>query len=377
MEGTPTVGSGGKPPKASTTGAAAKPAKKNGSTAKSGKPTKKLKTNPEIKPPSRAKTAYLFFCDNHRKKIRLKFPELQMTEVTKRLGDMWKKVSDTERAECVKNAEKDQERHRKEQQEYFKKLKQQAPLTAMLPSPSMAMQSMVPMVQTNQMVAHQQQVMAHQPQQKKPRKPRIPPSDFQLFERKLRKELKDNFKKEEVQGKWDALSEGEKEVHTTQAAEERKAYDEKMQQYTLSKQQALGGQGGPNTRANPVAFQPPVVTKPFVGPDGAEVGPGGIPVNFQQPLLTPTQLMDMDGLRKSLKRIAVDDAYYRIIDCLRPENQPIFHHACSAAHTFIIGKKRPDLKGFLITLFGMDEYENKLVKKSKKAPAASPSKTYK
>ena len=334
-----------------------KTAKKKGSTSKSDKPKKKLKKNPEIKPPSRAKTAYLFFCDNHRKEIRQKNPSLQMTHVTKHLGELWKKVSDKERAECVKKAEEDQERHRKEQQEYFKKLKQQAPLTAVLPSTSMPLQTMVPMVQT--VGGDQMTQQAGGPQQKKLRKPRIPPSKVQLFERKLRKELKGDFKKEDVQGKWDALSEEEKEGYTTQARDESKAYEEKMQKYNVSKQM-LGGQAPPS-----MTFPAPVVTKPIVGSDG-EVVSGGVPLTFQQPLLTPTQLIDMDALRKSLKRIAVDDAYYRIIDCMRPENLPIFNHACNAAHMFIIGKKRPDLKGFLITLFGMEEYENKLRKKTKK-----------
>lgn len=57
--------------------------------------TKKSKKDPNrIKKP---KSAYLFFCDDKRKEVQEKNPEMKMAEISKVLGGMWKELSEEEK----------------------------------------------------------------------------------------------------------------------------------------------------------------------------------------------------------------------------------------------------------------------------------------
>ena len=51
--------------------------------------------------------------------------------------------------------------------------------------------------------------------------------------------------------------------------------------------------------------------------------------------------------------------YYRVIDLLRPESAN-FRSAAAAAHQYIISNtsvgKKPDVKAFLVALFGAEEF---------------------
>mmetsp|Transcript_16396 Transcript_16396/g.33714 ORF Transcript_16396/g.33714 Transcript_16396/m.33714 type:complete len:449 (+) Transcript_16396:173-1519(+) len=114
---------------------------------------------------------------------------------------------------------------------------------------------------------------------------------------------------------------------------------------------------------------------PQIAPAGTviPIGPGGVnAVNpmmlaAQQqhqapmggmPLITPTQLIDMGALKKHVKKIAGEDYFYQCIDLLRP-GTPKFGVAATAAHQYIIGQKKPDVKGFLVTLFGLEALKNR------------------
>ena len=48
--------------------------------------------------PKRAKTAYLFFCSDHRQKIKEKHPNDKVTVITKRLGKAWKNLNDKQKS---------------------------------------------------------------------------------------------------------------------------------------------------------------------------------------------------------------------------------------------------------------------------------------
>ena len=91
------------------------------------------------------------------------------------------------------------------------------------------------------------------------------------------------------------------------------------------------------------------------------------PHGFFGPLISPTQLMDMEDLKKKIKKLANEDVYYQVIDMMRPET-PHFQRSVTAAHQYIIAGpynpslKKPDIKGFLIALFGLEEFQ-KMAKK--------------
>ena len=65
-----------------------------------------------MKPPKRARTAYLVFCDRHRPRImdavhpgpNAKFTREEMQQVTTKLATLWKSISPSELAECKAEA---------------------------------------------------------------------------------------------------------------------------------------------------------------------------------------------------------------------------------------------------------------------------------
>jgi hypothetical protein len=66
----------------------------------------------QVKPPKRARTAYLVFCDRHRPRImdavhpgpNAKFTREEMQQVTTKLATLWKSISPSELAECKAEA---------------------------------------------------------------------------------------------------------------------------------------------------------------------------------------------------------------------------------------------------------------------------------
>ena len=72
--------------------------------------------------PKRAKSAYLFYCDDHRPKIldslRKKKKKVNIAEVSKQLGAKWKGLSDTTKAPYEAKAQADRERYQEEMEEY-------------------------------------------------------------------------------------------------------------------------------------------------------------------------------------------------------------------------------------------------------------------
>jgi len=79
----------------------------------------KLKTQKDPNKPKRSKTAFLHFCDSKRGSIIEKFKKenkkVVVGELAKKLGSMWKALSD-------KNKEKYQKLAAKDKDEYLKKL---------------------------------------------------------------------------------------------------------------------------------------------------------------------------------------------------------------------------------------------------------------
>lgn len=68
------------------------------------------------KAPKRGKSAYLFFCDDHRNGKECE--GLPFTKVTKKLGEMWRGLSDSEKKPYEVKAKKDKERYLKEKKNY-------------------------------------------------------------------------------------------------------------------------------------------------------------------------------------------------------------------------------------------------------------------
>jgi hypothetical protein len=62
---------------------------------KTKKKAKASKKDPDA--PKRNKSAYMFFCDDKRAEVKKEFPELKMTDISKKLAEKWKALSDAEK----------------------------------------------------------------------------------------------------------------------------------------------------------------------------------------------------------------------------------------------------------------------------------------
>ena len=85
----------------------------------------KIKQQKDPNRPKRAKSSYLYFCDDERpgvwtslKKKLGKNEKLQIANVSKKLGSMWKKLDAKGRVKYEKLAEKDKERYDAEMEAY-------------------------------------------------------------------------------------------------------------------------------------------------------------------------------------------------------------------------------------------------------------------
>lgn len=83
-----------------------------------------LKTKDE-NAPKRAKTAYIFFCQERRAKLVKKHPDKKTTEITKMLSEEWEKTKKAKKTKKYeKMAESDRERYQSEKESYSSSLPQ-------------------------------------------------------------------------------------------------------------------------------------------------------------------------------------------------------------------------------------------------------------
>lgn len=79
-------------------------------------PKDKKKSKPKSNSPKRARSAYIFFCQDKRESVASS--GLKNTDVLKKLGEMWKDLDDKKKKKYVKMAEQDKERYDEEMKNY-------------------------------------------------------------------------------------------------------------------------------------------------------------------------------------------------------------------------------------------------------------------
>lgn len=82
----------------------------------SAKTSSRKKKDPDA--PKKPRSAYILFCSENRPKLQKKSPDLNTTQLTSKLGEMWKSVSDKDKARLNELAKKDKERYKSEMQNY-------------------------------------------------------------------------------------------------------------------------------------------------------------------------------------------------------------------------------------------------------------------
>jgi len=78
--------------------------------------TGKRKKDPNA--PKKWMTGYLLFCGDQRKKLENNTPKLSATDITKKLGELWKAVTEKEKKKYEELSKKDKERYENEMKDY-------------------------------------------------------------------------------------------------------------------------------------------------------------------------------------------------------------------------------------------------------------------
>ena len=81
----------------------------------------KVKPMKDPERPKKGKTSYMFFAEEKRTHIREKFPDASMGEVSKKLGEEWKTLSEKDKEPYIALANKDKERYEEEMDSYKNK----------------------------------------------------------------------------------------------------------------------------------------------------------------------------------------------------------------------------------------------------------------
>ena len=89
--------------------------------AKAAKSPKKVKKAKKVKDPNAPKrnlSAYFFFMNDQRAKVVKANPDMKVTEVGKKLGELWRAMSDSEKVPYNKKADADKIRYEKAKAAY-------------------------------------------------------------------------------------------------------------------------------------------------------------------------------------------------------------------------------------------------------------------
>jgi hypothetical protein len=78
----------------------------------------RVKRKKDSNAPKKWKTGYILFCVDQREKLKKENEGLSATEITSRLGAMWKKISDKDKAKYEALSSKDKVRYEKEMESY-------------------------------------------------------------------------------------------------------------------------------------------------------------------------------------------------------------------------------------------------------------------
>jgi ABC-type transporter MlaC component len=78
----------------------------------------KLKPKKDPNMPKKPKSGYMFFCDEHRRVVMTKNKSAKMGEISKILGNMWKKMDEEEKKPYMDQAEEAKEEYTEALKDY-------------------------------------------------------------------------------------------------------------------------------------------------------------------------------------------------------------------------------------------------------------------
>jgi len=136
--------------------------------------------------PKRSMSSFMFFANDKRKEITSKFPNLRMTEVGKRLAEIWRQLTPEEKKIYEVMADKDKERYHTEMEAFNEQYEQKKSNPTTVKRPHTAyLEELLPMqmVQPSIQMQHNfQPIQYHQASQQISSMPR---DSFQMYQQNL------------------------------------------------------------------------------------------------------------------------------------------------------------------------------------------------
>ena len=176
--------------------------------------------------PKRPKSSYLFFCEDKRDEVKEDYPDLKATEITSKLGELWKAFSDSDKTKYIEQAEEAKESYKEKMSSYVR------------PSDE----------ELTQLAASKKGKKGKKGEKrpKDPNAPKRPKSSYLFFcehKRVLVKEAEPELKATEVTSKlgqlWNALSDKQKQKYVKKADQAKEHYNEEMKSYVRPSDEEL------------------------------------------------------------------------------------------------------------------------------------------
>ena len=86
--------------------------------ARSGRKQRAVKAKKDPNAPKRALSAYMFYSQENREKIKSENPEASFGEMGRIMGERWKTMTDAQKKSYVEKSDRDKSRYEKEKAEY-------------------------------------------------------------------------------------------------------------------------------------------------------------------------------------------------------------------------------------------------------------------
>ncbi|KAL3140499.1 hypothetical protein ABBQ32_005085 [Trebouxia sp. C0010 RCD-2024] len=342
-----------------------------------GKKEKRLRRKKDPAAPKKALTGYLVFINSKREQVIREHPEADLKDQVRLLAALWRQVKPDEKEACEATAAQDRDRYALEKAKYVETLKQEPPavpppVAAPAPSPPppapAAAPSVVPQISPPASLGKGRR------DTDAPKRPR---TAYILFSMEFRKTLDSpigfNDGTKLAAEAWNKASKEEKAPHVLAAEREKVQYERLCDEYAMRKEAATAAhQAGVADMARHLwgaEARQPQAAEPSSAADKtqAHAAPPAT-VQYTGPDEHILHELDLVKAKACLARAGFHQTvYYMLVDVWRSGSDRLPDAIRSYKTHVATRKAKPDWKGFVIGIFGLDILAPLLNKK----PAAS------
>ncbi|DBB17636.1 TPA: hypothetical protein ACH3X3_002680 [Trebouxia sp. C0006] len=348
-----------------------------------GDKKKRMRKKKDPAAPKKALTAYLVFINGKRDQVVKEHPEADLKDQVRLLAALWRQISPADREACVAIASADRDRYALEKAKYEETLKQEAPTS---PPPVAS-----PQDPTTAVTLAEGVTSPNGKKRKDHDAPKRPRTAYILFSMEFRKTLDSNINFNDgtklAAEAWKKATEEERAPHVAAAEQEKEVYEKLSAEYTSKKdadvaaaeaealaRQPLTSEAVQSEMAEPssMAEAPSLPAAPVPAPAPAAAGAPETVHYTMGPDEGVLQELDLAKAKSCLTRAGFQSpVYYMLVDVWRSGSEKL-PDAIRSYKTHVASRRaKPDWKGFVIGIFGLDIITPLLSKRSGAAEASA------